>query len=76
VGGVFKERGEIEREEEVVRGSSELSINVTPQEFQGDQMAPITAQSCPVRLSKVVRMSVKDRPEKMKRERLKQMRFK
>jgi len=26
-------------------------------------MAPITAQSCPVRLSKVVRTSVKDRPE-------------
>lgn len=64
VGGVFKEKGEIERKEEVVRGSCELSLNVTPQGFQGDQMAPITPQSCSFRLSKGVRMSVKDKPER------------
>lgn len=48
----------------MVRGSCILSLNVTPQEFQGDQMAPITPQSCSSRLSKGVRMSVKDRPER------------
>lgn len=45
----------------MVRGSCILSLNVTPQEFQGDQITP---QSCSSRLSKGVRMSVKDRPER------------